>query len=83
MENDGENHLNNEAFEEIELKESLVREAILHLAEEQKKCIELFYFKKQSYNEIASQTGYDLNKVKSYIQNGKRNIKIYLESQTS
>jgi len=46
---------------------------------EQKICLELFYLHKKSYQDIVNQTGYDLNKVKSYIQNGKRNLKIYLQ----
>jgi len=46
---------------------------------EQKTCLELFYLDKKSYQEIVNLTGYELNKVKSYIQNGKRNLKIYLE----
>ncbi len=45
----------------------------------QKQCIELFYLGKKSYDEIASVTGYSMHEVKSYIQNGKRNLKIYLE----
>ncbi len=53
--------------------------AMGQLNAEQRKCIELFYLKEQSYQQIAVQTGYDLNKVKSYIQNGKRNLRIYLE----
>ncbi|MBK6523306.1 MAG: sigma-70 family RNA polymerase sigma factor [Sphingobacteriaceae bacterium] len=41
----------------------------------QKDCIELFFLKNKSYHDIASSTGYSLNEVKSYIQNGKRNLK--------
>jgi len=52
-----------------------------HIPPAQKSCIELFYLQKKCYQEIAAITGYDLNKVKSYIQNGKRNLKIYLEKQ--
>ena len=52
-----------------------------HIPPSQKSCIELFYLQKKCYQEIAAITGYDLNKVKSYIQNGKRNLKIYLEKQ--
>ena len=52
-----------------------------HIPPAQKICIELFYLQKKCYQEIAAITGYDLNKVKSYIQNGKRNLKIYLEKQ--
>lgn len=52
--------------------------AMEQLNEEQKICIELFYIKEQSYKEITEHTGFDLNQVKSYIQNGKRNLKLIL-----
>ena len=45
----------------------------------QKQSIGLFYLKEQCYKEIASVTGFTLNEVKSYIQNGKRNLKLCLE----
>lgn len=48
------------------------------LPEEQRICIELFYLKDKSYNEVAAQTGFTMNQVKSYIQNGKRRLKISL-----
>ena len=52
--------------------------ALEQLNEEQKICIDLFYIKELSYKQITDQTGYDLNQVKSYIQNGKRNLKLIL-----
>ncbi len=52
---------------------------IKQLKDEQKECIQLFYLKKKCYQEIVTSTGFDLKKVKSYIQNGKRNLKICLE----
>jgi RNA polymerase sigma-70 factor (ECF subfamily) len=54
---------------------SLVEEGLDELHEEQKKCLKLFYFNKKSYQEITDITGYNLLQVKSYIQNGKRNLK--------
>lgn len=54
--------------------------AIEQLNTEQKTCITLFYLEKKSYNEVASISGYTLQEVKSYIQNGKRNLKIHLQS---
>lgn len=45
------------------------------LNEEQHASIHYFYFEEKSYADIASLTGYPLEKVKSYIQNGKRNLK--------
>lgn len=44
----------------------------------QKKCIELFYYRKMSYAQIVEITGYSVNEVKSYIQNGKRNLKLLM-----
>ncbi len=52
--------------------------AIVSLNHEQKQCIHLFFFEKRSYDEIAKETGYSVNKVKSHIQNGKRNLRNYL-----
>lgn len=45
------------------------------LSEEQKASVKLFYFEEKSYADIVDITGYALSKVKSYIQNGKRNLK--------
>ncbi len=45
------------------------------LSEEQKASVKLFYFEEKSYADIVEITGYALSKVKSYIQNGKRNLK--------
>ncbi len=53
--------------------------ALQQLNKEQQQCVTLFYLEKKSYQEIAEQTGYPLLKVKSHIQNGKRNLKIMLE----
>lgn len=49
------------------------------LKSEQKQCIRLFYYEDRSYREIASSLGMEEKKVKSYIQNGKRNLKICME----
>jgi RNA polymerase sigma-70 factor (ECF subfamily) len=56
-----------------------LEESINELPEEQKQCVILFYLRKYSYNQIAEKTGFSLMQVKSYIQNGKRNLKIILE----
>ena len=49
------------------------------LPDEQRLAIELFYFQQKCYKEVSDITGFDPNKVKSYIQNGKRNLKICME----
>lgn len=45
-----------------------------NLSKEQRVCVELFYLKDKCYQEVAEITGYSMNQVKSYIQNGKRNL---------
>jgi RNA polymerase sigma-70 factor (ECF subfamily) len=60
---------------------SLIEEGLLDLNEEQKQCVTLFYLQKKSYQDITSITGYSLLQVKSYIQNGKRNLKMIVEKK--
>jgi len=57
----------------------LMNDCLNELNKEQKQCVTLFYLEKRSYTEIAENTGFSLMQVKSYIQNGKRNLKILLE----
>ena len=52
------------------------------LPEEQRVSICEFFLSEKSYAEIAEQTGYVLKSVKSYIQNGKRNLKLCIEKTT-
>jgi len=47
----------------------------------QRCCVELFYYEKKCYREIAADLKLDVNKVKSHLQNGKRNLKICLEKK--
>jgi RNA polymerase sigma-70 factor (ECF subfamily) len=64
--------------------ESLLKDledALQHLNIEQKTCIRMFYLEKKSYQTIASETGFQLLQVKSYIQNGKRNLRLLLEKK--
>jgi RNA polymerase sigma-70 factor (ECF subfamily) len=64
---------------EIELNLSRLEKCMESLANEQQQCVRMFYLQQKCYKEITESTGYDLNKVKSYIQNGKRNLKICME----
>ena len=69
-------------IEKIHIKEinlRLLENCIELLKDEQKKCIHLFYLKEKSYTEISKLLKLPISKVKSAIQNGKRNIKIILE----
>lgn len=56
-------------------------DCIEKLKDEQKECIRQFYYENRSYSEIAANMGADVNKVKSYLQNGKRNLKLCLEGK--
>lgn len=58
-----------------------LEEALQELGEQQRQCVILFYLKKNSYQQISEKTGFNLLQVKSYIQNGKRNLKILLEKK--
>lgn len=55
--------------------------AIKELNKEQQLCIDMFFLQNKSYNDIVSCTGYTHDQVKSYIQNGKRNLKNLLISK--
>ena len=67
--------------DEPELEGNLTRleKCIETLINEQKQCIQLFFLQEKCYKDIAQFTGFDLNQVKSFIQNGKRNLKICME----
>lgn len=77
MESDAITHLEEEP--EMESNLSKLEHCIEQLVAEQKHCIKLFYMQEKCYKEIVQLTGFDDNKVKSYIQNGKRNLKICME----
>ncbi|GAA4802047.1 sigma-70 family RNA polymerase sigma factor [Olivibacter ginsenosidimutans] len=49
------------------------------LSRQQQKSVDLFFLQEKCYKEIVELTGYSLKEVKSYIQNGKRNLKICME----
>jgi RNA polymerase sigma factor (sigma-70 family) len=59
----------------------LMHESIALLPIEQKNCVTLFYLEKKTYTEIEQATGYSFMQVKSYIQNGKRNLKITMQKK--
>ena len=58
---------------------TLLRNSLNKIKFEQKECIELFYFQGFSYKEINEKTGFTIKEVKSYIQNGKRNLKLLIK----
>ena len=78
MEIDTDQHHTNEIDIEIDIESNLrkLEDCMKSLVREQKRCIELFYKQEKCYKEVANLTGYELKKVKSFLQNGKRNLAI-------
>jgi len=72
-------HLN----EKMEKEDQLGRlsKCIETLGDDQRTVVELFYLKNLCYKEIEKLTGLQWNKVRSHIQNGRRNLKICIEQQ--
>lgn len=56
--------------------------AVRQLRGPQRQCIELVYLQERSYKEVAEITGFEMKRVKSYVQNGKRNLKIILKGSS-
>lgn len=56
-------------------------DCIAQLADKQKECVTLFYYDNKSYKEIAEMKQVAVGKVRSYIQNGRRNLKLCMEEK--
>lgn len=78
MEFEGVAHLVNGKADDQQIADFL-KQGIETLREEQRHCIELFFYENKSYEEIAQYTGYSMMQVKSFLQNGKRNLKIEIQ----
>lgn len=57
----------------------LMERSLAELNPEQQQCVTLFYLQKKSYQEVSEATGFSMLQVKSYIQNGKRNLRLLVE----
>ena len=79
MESDMILHLFDERHDEEQFE--ALRKCMEKLPEPQRVSISKFFMEEMSYADIADATGYQLKSVKSHIQNGKRNLKICIESQ--
>ena len=83
-------NITNKADEEADRQVLLQNDHTLDLLElslkelnpEQQQCVTLFYLQKKSYQEVSDETGFTMLQVKSYIQNGKRNLRILIEKKT-
>jgi len=59
-------------------KEQILKKALFLLKHEQSICVYYRYYEEKTYKEIAKITQFTTQQIKSYIQNGKRNLKVYL-----
>jgi RNA polymerase sigma factor (sigma-70 family) len=80
VENSDVVHLDIDDTKETQL--TIMEKCMETLSEEQRRSVDLFYLQEKCYKEVADITGYDILKVKSYIQNGKRNLKICIEKNS-
>jgi len=65
----------------IESRENGLRECIQQLPADQKRTVQLFYFESQSYVEIADTMSVDKEKGRSFIQNGRRNLRVCMNKK--
>lgn len=63
----------------IEIKEAHLHQALEQLNDAQRKCVDLFYLQDKTYQGVSEETGFSMLQVKSYIQNGKRNLKTIIQ----
>ncbi len=75
MENEGFTRLYDEGNPDMD---GLLHRAMEQLNDEQRACIRAFYLEKRSYKEVSDTLDMPLGKVKSHIQNGKRNLKLII-----
>ncbi|WP_246163307.1 RNA polymerase sigma factor [Sphingobacterium humi] len=68
-----------ESYQDREDQLLQLEACIAQLVEKQKQSIQLFYIEQKCYMEVSEITGYSMNEVKSFIQNGKRNLKNCME----
>lgn len=73
-----ETHL--ESIQEKENNFDKMHACIEQLHSEQQFAVKMFYLQNKCYKEIADQTGFEVNKVRSHIQNGRRNLKLCMEA---
>lgn len=67
---------------ELPKKGDPLQECLETLNERQRNCVQWFYYEDYSYKAIADKIQEDVGKVRSYIQNGRRNLRLCLEGKT-
>lgn len=76
-----EQHLDTVLTKENNLNQ--LEDCLKTLNEKQRKAVTMFYLEDKCYKEIEETTGLDLNKVRSFIQNGRRNLKLCMEGKAN
>lgn len=76
----------NEAFRRLWYTEEIAQDKLLEngladLTPPQQKCLNLFLYQYQSYQEIADTTGFSIKEVKSHLQNGRLKLKRWIQQQ--
>lgn len=61
---------------------TLMETCLKTLLAEQQTCLRLFYLERKTYTEVAELSGFTLKQVKSYLQNGRRNLKICMRKES-
>jgi RNA polymerase sigma factor (sigma-70 family) len=77
MQSEEDTHLNGVMSREANLQK--MEDCLQTLSPDQKITVEMFYLQNKCYKEITEATGIEWNKVRSHIQNGRRNLKICME----
>lgn len=67
----------------LDNQDEQLRECLGGLSEQQKNCIELFYYQDKSYKEIAEMRDEPLGAVRSHLQNGRRNLRLCMDKKAT
>ncbi len=79
MQSEEDLHLNGVMEKEKHLQ--ALEDCLEKLPDEQQKMVRLFYLENKCYHEIADSTGVEWNRIRSHIQNGRRNLKICMDNK--
>ncbi|HEX5668644.1 MAG TPA: sigma-70 family RNA polymerase sigma factor [Chitinophagaceae bacterium] len=80
MQSEEDIHLNGVMEKEKHLND--LEDCLNRLPDEQQRSVRLFYLENKCYNEISDITGMEWNRVRSHIQNGRRNLKICMDNKS-
>lgn len=79
MQSEEDLHLNGVMEKEKHLQ--ALEDCLGKLPDDQQKMVKMFYLENKCYNDIAESTGIEWNRIRSHIQNGRRNLKICMDNK--